>query len=240
MTLRTDLEGLHHAEQRLVRTVDSLTAPEFGRPSLLPGWSRAHVVAHLALNAEGFSRALAGVRHGEMVPIYDSNNSRDADIDTLAAAGPDEIRERLFAAGQHLRDLFGSLSDDDWAGTVLRVPEGPEWPTASLVVTRWREVEIHHADLGAGYTHLDWPTTFAVGLLAQATIDHHDSTESPAFAVRASDLDREWTLGAAEPVVTGPATGLGWWLVGRGRGEGLTAAAGRLPELVPWRRSPRS
>jgi maleylpyruvate isomerase len=222
--MRDDLEALHRSDQRVVRTVDSLTDEQWAAPSILPGWTRAHVVAHLALNAECFARALAGLAEGEMVPIYDSNESRDAGIEELALAPYGEIRERFFAATQHFRNVADELEDEAWSGTVLRLPTGPEWPAAALVGSRRREVEIHHADLDAGYGHHDWPADFCADLLERES----DSPVSPGFTVHATDLDRSWSLGGAEPVISGTAAELGWWLVGRGSGDGLT---GDLPQL---------
>jgi maleylpyruvate isomerase len=75
-------------------------------------------------------------------------------------------------------------------------------------------------------------------LLDTVTANHQDSPDSPGFAVRATDTVRTWRVGAEEPVVEGTAADLGWWLVGRGRGEGLTNATGDLPRLGPWGRTP--
>jgi maleylpyruvate isomerase len=241
MTTHPDLAGaldaLHQSEQRLLRTVDSLTAEQWAEPSLLPGWSRAHVAAHLALNAEGLAGAVDGVAHEQEVPVYGSGEQRDADIEELSQAGPAEIRERLFAAGQALRDALGTLSEDQWQASFPRVPDGPRWTVISVPETRRREVEIHHADLDAGYSQRDWPADFTVELLDVVTEDHATSSDSPVFTVRATDTVRTWSVGAEQPVVEGSAADLGWWLVGRGHGEGLACDSG-LPRLGPWRRTP--
>jgi maleylpyruvate isomerase len=224
-----ELDSLHHSDQRLLRTVDSQSPEQWRQPSLLPDWTRAHVVAHLTLNAEGFAGALDGLAGEEHVPIYPSNEARDAGIEELSRAGNDEIRERLFAATQHLRDVMNGLTAEQWDDTVNRLPEGPVWPASSLVEARQREVEIHHADLGLDYTHRDWPSDFAVDLL-----DHVAGSQD--FALRASDFGRTWSTGADSPVVNGTAADLGWWLIGRGAGDDLSCEGG-LPELGPWQRA---
>ena len=233
--LATDLESLHHSDQRLLRTVDSQSSESWSGPSLLPGWSRAHVVAHLALNAEGFAGALHGLVTGVHLAIYPSNQARNDGIEELAVATNDDIRERLFAATQHLRDTMEHLTPEQWEGTVNRLPEGPVWPATSLVEARQREVEIHHADLGLAYTHRNWPIDFATTLLDSATATHDVSPDSPAFSVEAIDLGRTWPVGADEPVVSGTAAQLGWWLVGRGNGDELACPVG-VPVLGPWQR----
>lgn len=238
VALAAVLDELHESEQRLLRTVDSLAPDQWAEPSVLPGWSRAHVAAHLALNAEGLAGAVDGLVRELAVPVYASAEQRDVDIEELAQADPSELRDRLFAGGQGLRDTLESLDPEQWQGVVPRVPGGPDWPVVTVPGLRRREVEIHHADLAAGYQPTDWPADFQAQLLDEATRDHADSGDSPAFAVHAVDLDRTWTAGADQPVVTGSAADLGWWLVGRGSGEGLSCDTGDLPRLGPWRRTP--
>ena len=40
--------------------------------------------------------------------------------------------------------------------------------------------------------------------------------------------------GDGGPVVTGTSAALGWWLTGRGTGEGLTSDSNDLPEVETW------
>ena len=107
MTHVQQLDGLVEATQRLVRTVDSLSDDDLAAPSVLPGWSRAHVVAHLTLNAEGLAGVLAGVVEGEDVPMYRSQEDRDADIEELAAGAPRRAAGAL--PGQHHRVPGGGV-----------------------------------------------------------------------------------------------------------------------------------
>jgi maleylpyruvate isomerase len=231
------LDALHQSEQQLLRTVDSLSGDAWAEPSVLPGWTRAHVAAHLALNAEGLAGALNGLAHEVEVPVYESSEKRDADIDELSQADPPEIRERLFGAGQALRDALETLDEGQWESTILRTPDGPHWVAADVPAMRRLEVEIHHADLDAGYTQRDWPDDFCVALLDAVAESHAASPDSPTFTIRATDTIRTWSVGAEQPVVEGSAADLGWWLVGRGHGEGLSCDSG-LPRLGPWRRTP--
>jgi maleylpyruvate isomerase len=232
------LEALHQSEQRMLVTVDSLHPDDYREPSVLPGWTRAHVVAHLALNAEGMAGAVDALARGQEVPIYESDDRRNEDIEELAGAKPSEIRERLFGAGQALRDALALLDEDQWGASVPRTPDGPRSPVQTLPDTRRREVEIHHADLDADYGAGDWPEDFRVALLDLVTADRANDPDSPGFTVRATDAVRTWFAGADQPVVEGSAADLGWWLVGRGSGQGLTCDSGELPRLGPWRRTP--
>ena len=96
------------ADRALVRTVDGLDDEAWAAPSLLPGWTRAHVLAHLALNAEGLAGVLDGARRGRPQPMYASAEARDGDIEDLAAAGPAELRDRFLLADlrqrRHVRE----------------------------------------------------------------------------------------------------------------------------------------
>jgi maleylpyruvate isomerase len=97
---------------------------------------------------------------------------------------------------------------------------------------RLREVEIHHVDLAAGYTRSDWPPPFATLLLDSMA---KRGAWSEPFRVRPDDVDGLWTFGeGGGPTVTGTAADLGWWLTGRGSGEGLTSDSGTLPGIGAW------
>jgi maleylpyruvate isomerase len=232
------LEALHEADRRLVRTVDALAPEDWRAPSSLPGWSRAHVIAHLALNAEGFSGALEAIDRGMGRPIYPSDQARDEGIAELAAEATEEIRDRLFAATVRFRDAVVGLTGSQWQHRVERLPGGPVWPATDLPAARRREVEIHHVDLDADYTLADWPASFAVALLDRVTVDQA-AGGADAFSVRATDLGRTWSVGAEAPVVIGAGAAIAWWLTGRGDGIGVTVeGGGALPRLDAWRRAP--
>jgi len=227
---RTEL--LHESTQRLVRTVDSLPDDAFGEPSGLPAWTRGHVVAHLTLNAEGLAGALTGLVQDEPTPMYRSQDSRDDDIDKLAAAEPSELRDRLLGATTGFADAVAAVPDDAWGTPIERVPGGPTFRAGAVPGMRLREVEIHHVDLAAGYSRSDWPLPFATLLLDSMA---KRGASSEPFRVRPNDVDRLWTFGdGGGPTVTGTAADLGWWLTGRGSGEGLTSDSGTLPGIGAW------
>jgi maleylpyruvate isomerase len=225
------------ADQALVRTVDGLDDAAWNEPSLLPGWTRAHVVAHLALNAEGLAGVLHGAHLGRPQPMYASAEARDSDIDELAGAAPAELRERFLASTATFAQALEAMHADDWAGRFERTPGGPEFALVNVALMRVREVEIHHADLDAGYTAADWPEGFRTLLLDSMTKRPYPA----AFVVRPTDIDGTWEYGEVGarpvgtlPVVTGPSAAACWWLTGRGSGEGLTSDSTELPEVETW------
>ena len=233
-----DLTGLDVSSQAFTHTVDALTPEELAAPSLLPGWSRAHVVAHVALNGFALAGVIDGLVHDRPVAMYESDEQRAEEIEELAKADASELRERHLAATTAFADAVEAMHDEHWDGHIARLPGGPGWPAVSVVPTRRRELEIHHADLGTSYTRADWPGDFVHELLDTVVVDQADSGP---FQVRATDLGRDWSVGGdGGPTVMGTGADLGWWLTGRGPGDGLSSDAGELPRLGPWRRAASS
>ena len=60
--LRQLNDQLDLATQRLLDAARVLPESELRAPSLLPGWSRAHVLAHVARNADAMRSLLTGAR----------------------------------------------------------------------------------------------------------------------------------------------------------------------------------
>ena len=106
---------------------------------------------------------------------------------------------------------------------------------ASLPGMRLREVEIHHVDLGAGYTTADWSPAFAV-LLLDAMTKRLEPPERVrgAAARRRPHLDLRPDGDDGPRSSPAPAADLGWWLTGRPAPETLSCSRGELPEIEGW------
>lgn len=228
-TAENPVTAVLEATQRYLATVATLTEEQLREPSVLPGWTRAHVVAHVALNAQGQARALRGLRTGEPLPMYDSDEARDADIASYADAPLGQLQATTQMAC--LR-LAGELNLLKAVGTVERTPGGQVLTVVDLVESRWREVEIHHADLALDYSPARWPATFAAYLLEEAALDRGGEFTA---TLHAQDIGRTVRVGAGGHGIAGTAAALAWWLVGRGDGADLVAIRG-LPTLGPWKR----
>jgi maleylpyruvate isomerase len=228
-------DELQDATQRLVRTVDAMSDEEYAAASLLPGWTRAHVVAHLALNAEALAGVLTGIVTGEPTTMYASQEQRDADIEELAAAEPSALRDRLLGSTTDLAAAVAAVPDEGWDTGVERTPgSGRSFVAHAVPGMRLREVEIHHADLDAGYSRADWPRSFSERVLR--SMMKRDPGDAPFTAIP-HDLEGTWQCGevtASSPVVRGSAADLAWWLTGRDDGAGLTADGGALPRIEAW------
>lgn len=224
------------ATQHLLARVRGMSAAAWSAPSDLPGWTRGHVVAHLALNAEALAGALHGVLSGTPRALYRSPADRDADIDLLAASPPPQVLDRLEAGCEAFEQVVAQMPSHAWQGTVERVPQGPTFEVTALPLMRLREVELHHADLGAGYSPRAFEADFAV-VLVESLVSR--LAAGPAVRLAATDLEREWTVGdpaasGPETYVRGTAADLGWWLSGRGDGTRLSVLSGALPRVEPW------
>jgi maleylpyruvate isomerase len=226
-------ELLPDANARLVRTVDGLDDEALGEPSGLPGWTRAHVVAHLTLNAEGMARVLEARIAGEPTTMYASDEARSADIEELAAADRAELRERFLAGTTVVNDAVEHFPDEWWGEGFERTPGGRVIRYAAIPGMRLREVEIHHVDLAAGFDPTGWSDAFASHLIT-AMVKRQPSDEG--FRVLATDVARTWEIGPDpdETTVSGPVGDLAWWLTGRPPADSLACSTGNLPHVKPW------
>lgn len=207
-------------------------------PSLCDGWSRAHVLTHLARNADGIAGTLAGALRGEIVARYpDGWDARNAAIEDGAgrpvAAQLADVQE----SAERLDRVLGAIADaDGW-----QLPTDQNRVAQDWVFWRLREVEIHRVDLAGDYRPDRWPPLLITELLpvvAESLAERANTAvrvEITADGSLAADLvGWVWSAGAGEPVtVAGPDWAVLAWLVGRASvvGEALTAT----PELGPWR-----
>ncbi|MEW1869686.1 maleylpyruvate isomerase family mycothiol-dependent enzyme [Streptomyces caelestis] len=222
-----DLASVQAATERLLTAVAALDDAAVTQSSRLPGWTRGHVLAHLARNAD----ALVNVLEGR--PMYVSGEARDADIERDAPRPLDahltdvrESAERFRAAG---------AAPADWSRTV-ELRNGVTDRAELLPFRRWVEVELHHVDLGIGYELEDLPAEFTereIDFLAARFAGHRDV---PSTALATVDGGIRTTGGGADggPVaVEGTAADLLGWLAGRRDGAALTVKGGDLPSLPP-------
>jgi len=232
--------ALPEASARLLRTVDGFHGDDWRAPSLLPGWTRAHVVAHLALNAAGMARALRGLvaddDEEEARTMYDSDDQRAHDIAELAESDASDVRAHLMAGTTILQETIDAVPDDQWETRVERTPGGRTIRAGAFPGMRWRELEIHHVDLDAGYARTAWTLDFTEHLLDAMT--RRLAPEQP-FEVKPLDSKRTWVVGDGQseypvPVVTGPTTDIAWWLTGRPTPDSVSSSRGELPSIEGW------
>ncbi len=230
-------EAVADATARLVQTADRLTDQQAREPSLLPGWSRGHVLTHIARNADGLRNLLIWARTGVVTPQYADDGERERGIAAGAGRSAAELLVDLTDSAAAFAAESDRLRAGDWAVEV-RGRRGPAHPAWITLRRRLTEVEIHHVDLSAGYGPDDWPLPFAVTSLARIATEFADDETPPAHLV-SPDAGLALKIGppAASPAVevTGSARAMLAWLIGRSGGAGLTTTpAGQLPALPPW------
>lgn len=230
---RTVLSHIEQATRRLLTTLASLSDGDLRARSRLPGWSRGHVAAHIARNADSLWRLLEWARTGVEIPQYESLDSRNRDLEAGALRSAAEQHADVRDTADRFAAQARTLPEPAWEATV-RAMNGYRHPAWYVVHRRWREVEVHHADLDAGYSDDDWPDAYVRWDLTETLGALGDEGVLAAGRVRVTDLDLDVRVGEG-PDVSGSARALLGWLSGRSAGTGLTG--GPLPPVPSWPRA---
>jgi len=221
------LPWMRAGTEHVFALVAKLSDAELAGPSALPEWSRAHVVAHLARNAEALIRLVNWARTGVETPMYPSREARAADIAASAGHPPQRLRAELTATAADLDTALAALTPEQWQAQV-RSALGRPLPAAQVPWMRIREVWLHAVDLDAGADVADVPDGVVDLLLDEVTTTLSAADGCPAATLAPTDRDRSLRLGgAAGPVVAAPAATLVGWLTGR-------TTLPDAPKLPPW------
>lgn len=214
-------------ERLVAGLVERLGDDDLASPSALPEWTRAHVVAHLARNADALGNLLTWARTGVETPMYPSPEARDADIAATAALAPAELRADYAAACRRLADAVENVPAEAWTATI-RTRQGRAIEATEVPWMRAKEIWVHGSDLRAGFTFSDLPADFAAALVDDV-LGHFAGRGDPVqTTMAATDVDRVW--GSGTPSVRGPVSAVAAWLT-RGDASGL---AGDVPEPLRW------
>jgi maleylpyruvate isomerase len=232
--LGASLDEMAAATDRLLATVDRLTDADVRAPSGLPDWTRAHVLTHLARNADALGNLAWSARTGEPRDMYPGGvDARNAAIEAGAGRTQGDQRLDLNDAAERLLEAFADFPDEGLDREVGN-GRGAVWLGFELPLIRTREVEIHHVDLLAGYTPDDWPADFVTRTLDQLGPSFVDRGDCPVGELR-DPARAAWRVGTAGPVLTGPAPQLLAWLTGRSTGSGLSLQPpGSVPVAPRW------
>jgi maleylpyruvate isomerase len=231
------MAGTHTSHERLMATLAGLTDGQVTEPSHLPGWTRGHLLTHVARNADSHVRLLSAAARGEQVEQYVRGiEGRAADIEAGAARSARELVADVASSASELFDLWPRLPETVWDRELVAIHGGQRaWV---CVFSRWRETEIHHADLDLGFHWADWSRDFIA-----ATLPHVAATLERRLNGRRIELsatDSDYSEGAGDPnepptgVVRGSGAEILAWLSGRSRGEGLEVEGSSLPTLGAW------
>ena len=167
---------------RLLARLDALVADhalDVAVPSNLPDWTVGHVITHVTHSGDGHIRMLDAAAIG-------------AGASRPASEQVDDLRRSIDALEQRWATM------PTWAGEG-RTPKA-DVAIADLPFLRIREVAIHHADLGLGYSFADLPEPYLDEELQRMEamwLARHSSTASlPQAALALPPPDRlAWLLG---------------------------------------------
>ena len=239
--VRRSMGRIGEATDRLLASAAALTDAGAGEPSLLPGWTRGHVLTHVARNGDGLGNLLRWARTGIETPMYASREARRADIEAGAGRSAADLAADVRASAIAFAAEAASLPDEAWVAQVQMLV-GPPMPALRALDWRLREVEIHHVDLGTGYLPADWPAEFVADNLPEVAASFAGRDDAPSCLLRPDGSDSSWRIGPGQPgappvSVQGSPVGLLAWLIGRDDGAGLRVSpdGAALPVLPPWR-----
>lgn len=193
------IEHCTQAHRRLAATIGWLDDQAVARPSLLAGWRVGHVLTHLARNADSYVRMLEGAAAGESLEQYTGGPAqRAADIEAGAGRSAEVIVADVTDSIGRLEACWRATGPDTWCGEGRA--NGSPWPCSTFPQARWREVEVHHADLGLAYGPADWPLAYVAlelpGALRQLPDRLDPGTRGQLLA---------WLMGRADQPAMAPA-----------------------------------
>jgi maleylpyruvate isomerase len=243
----TDIPVLAAATARLLATVDGMREEQLTESSLLPGWTRGHVLAHLARNADGLLNLLTGARIGVPTPMYPSLDAREHDIEAGSKRPLAQHAADLRASAARFDAAVAAMPEAAWA---VEVPHrSGAFPASGVVAKRIEEVEYHHVDLGLpdAYAPKDWPRAFVERELARLAERFAGHPDVPSLCLVDTETGETRVSGsgsggsgsgqgsvARELTVRGSGAALLAWLTGRSDGHELDVdPKAALPKLPP-------
>jgi len=228
--LADNLDLLAHETGLLMGTATGLDDESIRAASRCQGWTRAHVLSHLARNADGLGNLVSWAVTGTPAAMYESEQARGADIAAGAtrssAAIVTDLREAAARFAAAAAGLAGPPEHREVEMRAGRTVLGGQLPTLRLL-----EVVFHHVDLDAGYTFADADPGFVRRAISNAVRRFTGSDQAPSISLR-GDAGDTWSIGDGAQEVSGPNAALLLWLA-RGVGAGVSSD-NELPGLPAW------
>jgi len=180
----------------MLRTVRGLHESALLEPSLLPGWSRARVLAHLAHKSRSHVDVFVGACVGEVRFQYSAGQaSADAEALEWSELSTGDLCRRLSDSFAVLESAWEDLPQDAW--NRRGISSAGDRSMTEFVERHMRDVFVHYVDLDVGYRPADWPAIFVSTELPKRLRGLPDRTEPGALLA--------WLFGRA------PAPELGPW-----------------------------
>lgn len=192
-------------------------------PTVLPGWTRAHIMTHIAEHASALAYVLEGALAGEVRELF-ADRDRDGDIEAGAGRTALELLTHIDESAHHLADTYGGFGPDQWDSEIA-LRGGTRITAGESLRQRLTEVAIHHIDLdvGSGFDDLD---PAAADMMIEWIVRRLNSKAQVPDVTLVSETGARFDLGAGGPEVTGPAPRLVGWVAGRLDETGIPGAGG--------------
>jgi uncharacterized protein (TIGR03086 family) len=223
----------------LISQAADLDEAALAAPSGLPGWSRRHLVAHLAANAEALGNLAHWAATGEATPMYASAQERADGIEAGVRRPTADLAAWLHDSASQLAAALDGLSAEQWQAKV-KTAQGRTVPATQVPWMRSREVYVHSVDLVTGVGFGDLPARFLSALCDDIIAKRAPNGaalpgDGPALVLVAADTGDRWELpGPGVPVtMTGPLAEITAYLAGRPHTL-RTADGTSAPALSPW------
>lgn len=226
----TTLAWCTAGEAFLAASVDAVTA--WDAPTLLPGWSRRTLLAHVARNADALGNLLTWARTGVETSMYASADARAADIERSAAAAPGVIVTDYRDTAGRLAAAMVELPAPCWAAPV-RTAQGREVAVSEVPWMRTREVWVHACDLRAADGLDGVPQDVLLALGADVGRLWSARSTAPSMTGRATDAPFRLAGPDGGPIIEGRLVAVVGWLTGRAPTDALSAT-GAVPDLPAW------
>ena len=212
------------AESLVARFIENLSNDDVAADSLLPNWSRGHVITHLANNARGLSNLIDWALTGVQKDMYVSVEQRGIDIEDGAKRPGNEIVADFLEQA----NIFANNLDRLIAGPLLSdevvLGNGMHVHPHEITTLRERELLVHLVDLGLDYKANNWSFDFSIKTLKSVSAGKRKERVNFRLLIAG---DHTWTMdqnGMTD--IFGTPQSLAAWLMGREPDDKLVTSDG--------------
>lgn len=205
---RVAVHAIRRASKTLLDQVEGLNHESAQAPSLLPSWSRANLMTHLAYVGRALVRMTDEALSKGAASTYPGGPSERAESIKRGNHLPtDLLRKELSVAVEELDRMWSALTEADWESRLI-LNEQHNVQLTRLLMLRWMEVEVHSSDFGLTGPDFEVSDLFVaaalplrIDWLVQFHRNRADSDHSVrgAWHLRATDSREAWTVNTSNP-----------------------------------------
>lgn len=225
------VEAVQHwcaeATQRLLGDTIGISDEEWLQPTLLPGWSRAHVATHLARGADRLRELVVATIAGTPTPNEPSATERVGELEAGAQHSGLALQIDLDTTAGALQAVLDQVPT--W-NRVVRLRG--EWrPLAAIPLCRLHELSLHHLDLNCNFA-VDSIVPETAAWLLRWAIERVEVSALPPLRIESARLQLTLAQGPQPLVVSGSDARLWAWLCGRLPADQVQGAGDFRPPLT--------